>query len=97
MLLREECIPVRDEVKAACELLGLDPLHVACEGRMIVICGPEDAPAALYAMQRHPLGRDAADIGEVRAHRQHFVEMETAIGGRRMVDWLPAEQLPRIC
>ena len=97
MLLREECIPVRDEVKAACELLGLDPLHVACEGRMVVICAPHDASAVLSAMQRHPLGLEAADIGEVQAYGQHFVEMETALGGRRMVDWLSAEQLPRIC
>jgi hydrogenase expression/formation protein HypE len=97
MLIREADIPVRPEVEAACELLGLDPLYVACEGRVLVICAREDSPAVLGAMKAHPLGHGAADIGEVRADAQHFVEMETVIGGRRMVDWLSGEQLPRIC
>jgi len=97
MLIREDDIPVRAEVKAACELLGLDPLYVACEGRVLVICAPQDSPAILAAMQQHPLGHGAAEIGEVRADAQHFVEMETTFGGRRMVDWLSGEQLPRIC
>lgn len=97
MLIREDDIPVRAEVKAACELLGLDPLYVACEGRALIICAPQDAPAVLAAMRQHPLGHGAAEIGEVCADAQHFVEMETAFGGRRMVDWLSGEQLPRIC
>lgn len=97
ILIREADIPVRPEVEAACELLGLDPLYVACEGRVLVICAAQDASAALAAMRKHPLGHAAADIGEVRDDAQNFVEMETAFGGRRMVDWLSGEQLPRIC
>jgi hydrogenase expression/formation protein HypE len=97
MLLREAAIPVRAEVRAACELLGLDPLYVACEGRMMVVCVASDAKAVLAAMRAHPLGREAAAIGEVREDPRAFVEMETDFGGRRMVDWLAGEQLPRIC
>ena len=93
----EKNIPVRPQVRAACELLGLDPLYVACEGRLVAICRPDDASRLLAAMQAHALGRDAADIGEVRAEARGLVEMETSFGGRRMVDWLAGEQLPRIC
>ncbi len=82
---------------AACELLGLDPLNVANEGKLIVICAAEDAGAVLAAMRAHPLGADAAIIGEVVEDLHHFVQLETAFGGRRIVDWLSGEQLPRIC
>ncbi len=97
MMLRESAIPLRGEVKAACEFLGLDPLYAANEGKLVAICAQEDAPRLLDAMRAHPLGRDAALIGEVIADSHHFVQMETAFGGRRIVDWLTGEQLPRIC
>lgn len=97
MQLEESSIPVRPGVRAACELLGLDPLYVACEGRLLAICDPGDAEALLTAMRSHALGAEAADIGEVVEDPHHFVEMRTAFGGRRMVDWLSGEQLPRIC
>lgn len=97
ILLHEEAIPVKEEVTGACEFLGLDPLYVANEGKMIVICPPAEADAALKAMQADPLGHDAAIVGEVTATDKGFVEMQTLMGGRRMVDWLNGEQLPRIC
>jgi hydrogenase expression/formation protein HypE len=93
----EDAIPVRPEVAAACELLGLDPLHVANEGKLIAIVAPEGAAAALAAIKAHPLGRDAAIIGEAIADEARFVQMVTAFGGGRIVDWLSGEQLPRIC
>lgn len=97
MRIREAPIPVRPQVRAACEFLGLDPLYVANEGKLVAICPPEAAEHLLAAMQAHPLGAAAAIIGEVVDDRHQFVEMETAFGGRRMVDWLTGEQLPRIC
>jgi hydrogenase expression/formation protein HypE len=97
MMLREEAIPVRAEVAAACELLGLDPLYVANEGKLVCICAPADAPQVLAAMRAHPLGREATRIGEVIEDAHDFVQMETAFGGSRIVDWLTGEQLPRIC
>ena len=97
MMLYENKLPVREEVRAACEFLGLDPLYVANEGKLAAICAPEDAERLLAAMRAHPLGRDAAIIGEVIEDPHHFVQMETAFGGRRVVDWLTGEQLPRIC
>jgi hydrogenase expression/formation protein HypE len=97
MLIRENALPVREEVRAACEFLGLDPLYVANEGKLIAICAPQDAPALLAAMRAHPRGRDAAIIGEVIEDAHYFVQMETAFGGKRIVDWLTGEQLPRIC
>lgn len=97
MALREADIPVRGEVAAACELLGLDPLYVANEGKLIAICAAEDADALLAAMRAHPQGRDAAIIGRVVEDRHRFVQMETRFGGTRIVDWLSGEQLPRIC
>jgi len=97
MVIQEKSIPVRAEVAAACELLGLDPLYVANEGKLVAFCAPEDAETLLAAMRAHPLGSDAAIIGEVIADEHAFVQMNTAFGGRRMVDWLNGEQLPRIC
>ena len=97
MMLREEAIPVRQEVEAACEFLGLDPLYVANEGKLICICAPEHADALLTVMRSHPLGAEAAIIGSVHEDPHHFVQMETGFGGKRIVDWLTGEQLPRIC
>jgi len=95
--IRERDVPVRSEVSAACELLGLDPLYVANEGKLVAICAPEDAERLLAAMRAHPLGRDAAVIGEAIDDSHRFVQMETGFGGSRIVDWLSGEQLPRIC
>ncbi len=97
IVLQESAIPVRREVAAACELLGLDPLDIACEGRLIVICPGDRADAALAAMRANPLGTQAAKVGEVIADERAFVQMTTGFGGRRMVDWLAGESLPRIC
>lgn len=97
MQLRETDIPVKPAVSAACELLGLDPLYVANEGKLICICPQEDARRLLRVMQAHPLGKEAAIIGEVVEDQHGFVQMETGFGGSRVVDWLAGEQLPRIC
>jgi hydrogenase expression/formation protein HypE len=97
MTLREAAIPVREEVAAACELLGLDPLYVANEGKLVAICAPEDAETLLNVMRGHPHGSDAAIIGTVREDDHRFVQLETTFGGKRIVDWLAGEQLPRIC
>ena len=95
--LDEAAIPVRPQVAAACELLGLDPLYVANEGKLLLMCDAADADTALAALRAHPLGTEAALIGEVTADPNHFVQIRTGFGGRRMVDWLSGEQLPRIC
>ena len=97
MVIDERKIPVQAQVSAACEFLGLDPLYVANEGKLVAICAPADAARLLAAMRAHPQGRDAAIIGEVIADPHHFVQMDTSFGGRRVVDWLTGEQLPRIC
>jgi hydrogenase expression/formation protein HypE len=97
MLLDEAEIPVRPQVEAACEFLGLDPLYVANEGKLVAIVGPGEVGAILAAMRAHPLGRDACVIGEVTEDPNRFVQMKTKFGGRRIVDWLTGDQLPRIC
>ena len=95
--IAEESLPIKPQVAAACELLGLDPLNVANEGKLIAIVAPEAADSLVSAMRAHPLGRDAAIIGEVTADDHRFVQMTTGFGGGRIVDWLSGEQLPRIC
>jgi hydrogenase expression/formation protein HypE len=97
MILREAAIPVREEVAAACELLGLDPLYVANEGKLVAICAPEDAAPLLEVMRKHQHGADAAIIGTVQEDDHRFVQLETSFGGKRIIDWLAGEQLPRIC
>ncbi len=97
MVIREEALPMKEAVKGACELLGLDPLYIANEGKMVAVCPGGRADDLLAAMRAHPLGRDAAIIGEVIDDSHRFVQMETSFGGRRVVDWLAGEQLPRIC
>lgn len=97
MWINEFAIPVRPQVRAACELLGLDPLYIANEGKLIAICAREDAEALLAAMREHPLGREAAIIGKVVESQHQMVQMETELGGQRVVDWLMGEPLPRIC
>jgi hydrogenase expression/formation protein HypE len=84
-------------VRGACELLGLDPLYVANEGKLVAIVAPESADDVLAAMQRNPLGADAAIIGTVQKGRPGLVTMRTAFGSSRIVDLLPGDQLPRIC
>ena len=95
--LQEAAIPVRPAVDAACELLGLDPLNIANEGRLVAVCAPDHADRLLAAMRAHPDGVDAAVIGQVVEDERRFVRMVTPLGGTRMVDWLSGEQLPRIC
>lgn len=95
--LEEARIPVSPDVAAACELLGLDPLNTANEGKLIAICPAEVAQELLEVMRAHPLGRAAAIIGSVTEDPAHLVQMKTAFGGTRIVDWLAGEQLPRIC
>ncbi|MDR2709899.1 MAG: hydrogenase expression/formation protein HypE [Burkholderiales bacterium] len=97
MVIHETALPVRPEVSAACEFLGLDPLYAANEGKLVVICAVADADRLLAVMRSHPLGAQAAIIGEVIEDDHHFVQMKTAFGGSRIVDWLTGEQLPRIC
>jgi hydrogenase expression/formation protein HypE len=97
MLLNEDAIPISEEVKGACEILGLDPLYVANEGKLLAITAASDADRVLAAMQSHPLGSEAAIIGEVTDEHPGFVMMKTRVGGKRVVDMLSGEQLPRIC
>ncbi|MER9420235.1 hydrogenase expression/formation protein HypE [Mesorhizobium sp. M0306] len=97
MVIREAAVPVKPEVAAACELLGLDPLNVANEGKLIAICVAQDAETLLAEIRAHPMGRDAAIIGEVVTDQHALVRMKTRLGGMRVVDWIAGEQLPRIC
>ncbi len=95
--IHEELIPAREEVKGACEILGLDPLYVANEGKLIAIVAPEVADSIVERMRRSDFGRDACLIGEVVAEPQGIVALQTGFGGTRIVDMLAGEQLPRIC
>ena len=95
--LEESGLPVRPAVSAACEMLGLDPLYVANEGKVLALVAPEEADLVLDAMRQHPLGRSASIMGEVISEHPGRVVLQTEIGGRRIVDMLSGEQLPRIC
>jgi hydrogenase expression/formation protein HypE len=95
--LDEAAIPVRPEVHAACEMLGLDPLFVANEGKLIAAVHAADAERLVEVMRAHPLGRNAAIIGEVVEDHPAMVVMRSVIGGERVVTMLAGEQLPRIC
>lgn len=97
MVIDEAQLPLKGQVVAACELLGLDPLYMANEGKLVAICPPEQSTALLSAMQQHPLGLGARRIGEVVSDAQQRVVMQTHLGGKRLVDWLSADPLPRIC
>ena len=96
-IINESKIPIRTEVASACELLGLDALYVANEGKLVAICDPNDANCLLATMRSHPLGINAEIIGEVIDDPYHFVQLKIRLGGKRIVDWLVGEQLPRIC
>ena len=93
----EAALPLREEVRGACEILGLDPLYLANEGKLIAIVPGEQAEAVLAAMRANPAGTDAAIIGEVCAAPAGTVLLNTGFGGQRIVDMLVGEQLPRIC
>ncbi|MBE9037315.1 hydrogenase expression/formation protein HypE [aff. Roholtiella sp. LEGE 12411] len=95
--LYEEVVPVREEVKGVCEILGLDPLYLANEGKLVVIVPGENAQTVLSAMKSHPLGKDACIIGEVIPFPPGIVLLKTVFGTERIVDMLVGEQLPRIC
>ena len=95
--LREAALPLKSAVKGVCAILGLDPLYVANEGKVLAIVAPEKAEQVLARMRHHPLGKESAIIGEVTAGGEGRVQMETAVGGVRAVEMLAGEQLPRIC
>jgi hydrogenase expression/formation protein HypE len=97
MLIDEQAIPVSETVHAACELLGLDPVNIANEGKLVAFCSAAEAERLVAAMRRHPRGLEAAVIGRVTAEQPGLVRMKTCFGGERVVDWLNGEQLPRIC
>jgi hydrogenase expression/formation protein HypE len=97
VLAVEDAIPVRAEVRGASELLGIDPMYVACEGRLVAVVPGEDADRAVAALRAHPLGEQAAVIGHVRSEQPGIVQLKTAFGGTRIVDLLVGDPLPRIC
>ena len=93
----EPTLPIRPEVRGLCEILGLDPLYLANEGTLVLFVPEAQANSALAAMREHPAGREAAIIGRALSGRPRRVVMNTRLGGRRLVDLLVGEQLPRIC
>jgi len=97
VLVSEDQIPVRAEVRGASELLGIDPMYVACEGRLVAVVPGEAADQAVAALRAHPLGEQAAVIGRVREEQPGIVQLKTAFGGTRIVDLLVGDPLPRIC
>jgi hydrogenase expression/formation protein HypE len=97
VVVDEEAVPVRPDVRGACELLGIDPLYVACEGRLVAIVAGDQVDAAVEALRSHPLGQDAAVIGRVRDDPPGLVLLKTSFGGTRIVDLLVGDPLPRIC
>ncbi len=97
VLIDEVTLPIQDNVRSACEIFGLDPLHVANEGKLIAFCSEAAANDLLSIMQQHPFGQKAAIIGEVIADPYCFVQLKTSFGGERIIDWISGEQLPRIC
>jgi hydrogenase expression/formation protein HypE len=97
VVLEEDAIPVRPAVRGACELLGIDPLYVACEGRMVAVVAEQSAEVALAALRSHPLGAEAAVIGRIGDDPPGLVLLKTSFGGTRIVDLLVGDPLPRIC
>lgn len=95
--LEETALPLRREVVGACEILGIDPLYVANEGKLVAVVAPEAAGDALERLRSHPLGAEAALVGEVRTEPEGLVLLDTAFGGSRIVDMLVGDPLPRIC
>jgi hydrogenase expression/formation protein HypE len=97
VVVDEGAVPVRDPVRGACEILGIDPLYTACEGRLVAFVAAEEAENALLAMRAHPAGEGAAAIGTVRADPPGLVLLKTQFGGTRIADMLVGDPLPRIC
>jgi hypothetical protein len=97
MRLDERRVPVKEAVRALCEILGLDPLYLANEGKLVAVVPRTHAQAVVEAMRAHPAGRDAAVVGEVAAAPRAIAVLRTVLGGERMLDMLVGEQLPRIC
>jgi hydrogenase expression/formation protein HypE len=97
VVLQESAMPVRNIVNGACEILGIDPLYVANEGKLVAVVPSDEAEAALAAMRAHPVGKDAALIGEIRDDPPGIVIINTKFGGNRIVDMLVGDPLPRIC
>jgi hydrogenase expression/formation protein HypE len=97
LLLEEQELPVSPQVRGVCDILGLDPLYVANEGKLLAVVSPEVVDALLVRMRRHPLGQQAAVIGTVESGEPGRVRMRTSVGGMRIVEMLAGEQLPRIC
>jgi hydrogenase expression/formation protein HypE len=97
VLVSEDAIPVRAEVRGASELLGIDPMYVACEGRLVAVVPGDEADRAVAALRAQPLGEQAAVIGHVTAEQPGIVQLKTAFGGTRIVDLLVGDPLPRIC
>jgi hydrogenase expression/formation protein HypE len=97
VMVAEDDIPVRAEVRGAAELLGIDPMYVACEGRLVAVVDGDQAGQALAALRAHPLGAEAAIIGRVTAEPPGIVQLKTGFGGTRIVDLLVGDPLPRIC
>ncbi len=97
ILVKEEDVPVRDEVRGACEILGFDPLYLANEGKIVVVASEDEASGILDAMRKNPLGREASIIGRVLKEPERKVLIETPVGNRRILDMPSGEQLPRIC
>ena len=97
VLLDEERLPVRPMVNGACELLGIDPLYVANEGKFVAVVAPDEADAGLAALRSHPLGAEAAEVGEIVTEPAESVVLRTGFGGSRIVDMLVGDPLPRIC
>lgn len=97
VVLDEVLLPVTPAVTGACDLLGIDPLYVANEGKVVAVVAPQEADAALVAMRSHPLGRNATRIGEIKAEPEAIVVLLTTFGGTRIVDMLVGDPLPRIC
>lgn len=97
LILQESALPIRPAVRGACEMLGIDPLGVANEGKLLAFCPAERAERLLDVMRAHPLGRDAAIIGRAVEDDRRLVQLETEFGGARVIEWLNGEQLPRIC
>ena len=97
MLIDEATFPVKPAVRSACEFLGIDPLYVANEGKLIVICKDKDVKTILMFMRQHPLGKNSTIIGRVTEDKDHFVYMTTLFEGTRLLQWPSGEQLPRIC
>ncbi|MDT4941514.1 MAG: hydrogenase expression/formation protein HypE [Pseudonocardiales bacterium] len=97
VILDEDALPVAPMVQGACDMLGIDPIYVANEGKFVAVVPPDQAAAAVAALQAHPLGRSAAVVGEILAQPEGVVALRTAFGGSRIVDMLVGDPLPRIC